>query len=83
MSAVVKAKKIPNLPAANSVAAADLFVIEKVGASSNVTSYIAGTDLRKSICFGPYADDAAANSAGIAIREMYYTAAGVVKVRLT
>jgi hypothetical protein len=83
MAAVVKAKKIPELPAANSVANVDLIVIEKVGISANTTSYITGTNFRKAMCRGPYADDPTANSAGVAVGEMYYNSSGVVKVRLT
>lgn len=83
MSTVVKAKKIPDLPPTTSVANVDLIIIEKVGASSNTTSYITGTNFRKAMCRGPYVDDPTAAAAGVAIGEMYYDSTGVVKVRLT
>jgi len=82
MSTVVKAKKIPELPAANSVANVDLIVVENIGASSNTTSYITGANFRKAMCRGPYNDYASASNAGVALGEMYYNASGVVKVRI-
>jgi hypothetical protein len=38
--------------------------------------------LRKAIFQGPFADDTAANTGGVALGQAYYTAAGVVKVRI-
>ena len=76
-------KKLLELPAfaANTIAIGDLWLIEDVsaGITKTANSTIVGVYLSPR---GPYADDAAANSAGVAVGRMYYTAAGTVKVRL-
>ena len=77
-----RARKVPDLPSANSINAADYFIIEKVSGGSSVTSKISGTNLKKTVLSGPYGTDAMANTNGVAIGEMYYTPEGVVKVRL-
>ena len=42
-----------------------------------------GANLRKTIVQGPFANDATANTGGVLVSQLYYTAAGDVKVRLT
>lgn len=79
-----RAKKIPELTAKTTLANNDLIIVEAVANSTvSTTSKMTATNLRKAMVRGPYANDTAANSAGIAVGEMYYTAAGDVKVRLT
>jgi len=79
-----RAKKITELTsigtANTSIASGDLFIIEDV--SANTTKSATLSTLRKAIVQGPHADDTAANTAGVALGQIYYTAAGVVKVRI-
>jgi hypothetical protein len=79
-----RAKKITELTsigtANTSIASGDIFIIEDV--SANATKSATLSTLRKAIVQGPYTDDAAANTAGVALGQLYYTAAGVVKVRI-
>lgn len=78
-----RARKVPELPGANNVAATDLFIIEKVSGNTTITSKISGTNVKKSMVKGPYPNDSTAASYGVQTGEMYYTADGSVKVRLT
>lgn len=78
-----RARKVPEFPTSNTVSSSDWFIIEKVGANTSTTSKISGTSVRKQMVRGPYTNDQTANTAGVAIGEMYYTPAGDVKVRLT
>jgi len=79
-----RAKKITELTsigtANTSIVSGDIFIVEDV--SANTTKSATLSTLRKAIVQGPYADDSAANTAGVALGELYYTAAGVVKVRI-
>jgi hypothetical protein len=79
-----RAKKITELTsigtANTSIASGDIFIIEDV--SANATKSATLSTLRKAIVQGPYTDDAAANTAGVVLGQLYYTAAGVVKVRI-
>lgn len=79
-----RAKKITELTsigtANTSVASGDIFVVVDVSANSTKSATL--STLRKAIVQGPYADDTAANTAGVALGQLYYTAAGVVKVRI-
>lgn len=79
-----RAKKIPELTsigtANTSIASGDLFIIEDVSANTTKTGTL--STLRKAIVQGPYADDTAANTGGVVLGQLYYTAAGVVKVRI-
>lgn len=77
-----RARKVPELPGANTIVSADLFVIEKVSGNTSTTSKISGTNLRKAMVRGPYATDSVAGEGGVAIGEMYYAPDGSVKVRL-
>ena len=78
------AKKIPELTsigtANTSIASGDLFVVEDV--SANTTKNATLSTLRKAIVQGPYANNTAANTGGVALGQLYYTAAGDVKVRI-
>lgn len=80
-----RAKKISELPsigtANTSVASGDLFPV--VDVSANTTKYSTLSTLRKAVVQGPYANDAAANTAGVELGQLYYTAAGDVKVRIS
>lgn len=79
-----RAKKITELTsigtANTSIASGDLFIIEDVSANSTKSATL--STLRKAIVQGPYADDTAANTAGVVLGQLYYTAAGDVKVRI-
>ena len=79
-----RAKKITELPtigtANTSIASGDLFIVEDV--SANTTKSATLSTLREAIVQGPYADDAAANTGGVALGQLYYTDAGGVKVRI-
>jgi hypothetical protein len=79
-----RAKKITELTsigtANTSIASGDIFIVEDI--SANTTKSATLSTLRKAIVQGPYADDTAANTAGVALGQLYYTAAGVVKVRI-
>lgn len=80
-------KKIPELSAlaANNIAGGDLFIVEDVSAgntkSANATVLIQffGNNIALR---GPYVNDAAANTAGVAVGTLYYTTDGTAKVRL-
>ena len=79
-----RAKKITELTsigtANTSIASGDIFIVEDV--SANTTKSATLSTLRKAIVQGPYAEDTAANAASVALGQLYYTAAGVVKVRI-
>lgn len=79
-----RAKKITELTsigtANNSIAGGDIFIVEDISANSTKSATL--STLRKAIVQGPYADDSAANTAGVALGQLYFTAAGVVKVRI-
>lgn len=77
-----RARKVPELIANTTVTTNDLFIIEKVVGNTSTTCKITGTNLRKAMVQGPFADDSAANTGGVSIGELYYTSAGDVKVRL-
>lgn len=83
-----RARKIPELPAANTIANADLLVVEKVSGNTSTTSKLSGSSFVSQVktimaVRGPFASDLAANNGGVAVGELYYTVAGDVKVRLT
>lgn len=79
-----RAKKINELPligtANTSIASGDRFIVDDV--SANTTKYAELSTLRKAIVQGPFADDTAAAVGGVILGQLYYTAAGVVKVRI-
>jgi hypothetical protein len=79
-----RAKKITELTsigtANTSIVSGDIFVVEDV--SANTTKSATLSTLRKAIVQGPYADDTAANTAGVELGQLYYTSEGVVKVRI-
>lgn len=77
-----RARKVIELPAANTVASADLFIIEKVSANGTITSKITGGNVRKQMVRGPYSNNSTAATGGVLVGEMYYTDDGSVKVRL-
>lgn len=79
-----RAKKITELTsigtANTSIASGDIFIVEDI--SANTTKSATLSTLRKAIVQGPYADDTAANTAGVVLGQLYYTADGTVKVRI-
>lgn len=79
-----RAKKITELTsigtANSSIASGDLFIIEDVSANNTKSATL--STLRKAIFQGPYANDAVANTNGVALGQAYFTAQGDVKVRL-
>lgn len=74
-----KAKVIVELPAMASVVKEDLLVVHDV--SANITSKANVSVLIKSLVVGPYANDAVAAAANVAVSELYYNANGVVYIR--
>lgn len=80
-----RAKKITELTsigtANNSIASGDIFIVEDI--SANATKSATLSTVRKAIFQGPYADDSAANTGGVALGQAYYTDDGSVKVRIT
>lgn len=80
-----RAKKITEFTsigtANTSIVSGDLFIVEDISANSTKSATLA--TLRKAIVQGPYANDSAANTAGVQLGQLYYTATGDVKVRLT
>lgn len=78
-----RARKVPDLVSTNTVSTTDLFIIEQVSGANSTTKSISGGNLRKAMARGPYANDSVANTNSIAVGEMYYTAAGDVKVRIS
>jgi len=79
-----RAKKITELTsigtANSSIATGDIFIVEDVSANSTKSATL--STLRKAIVQGPYANDSAANTGGVALGQLYYTAAGFVQVRI-
>ena len=79
-----RAKKITELTsigtANTSIASGDIFIVEDI--SANTTKSATLSTIRKAIFQGPYVNDAAANAAGVALGQPYYTADGSVKVRI-
>lgn len=79
-----RAKKITELTsigtANTSIASGDIFIIEDV--SANTTKSATLSTLRKAVVQGPYANDSTANTGGVALGQLYYTADGTVKVRI-
>lgn len=63
------------LPVANATVTGVIKIGKNLIAYSNGVTYVQVT--------GPYADDETANTAGITVGQLYYTAAGAVKIRLT
>jgi hypothetical protein len=80
-----RAKKITELTsigtANTSIASGDIFIVEDISANTTTASTL--STLRKAIFQGPYANDTAANTAGVALGQAYYTSDGSVKVRIT
>ncbi len=79
-----RAKKITELTsigtANTSIASGDIFIVEDI--SANTTKSATLSTLRKAVVQGPYANDATANTGGVALGQLYYTADGTVKVRI-
>jgi hypothetical protein len=79
-----RAKKLTELTSIGTsntaIASGDIFIIEDVSANTTKSGTMA--TLRKNIVQGPYANDSVANTNGVALGELYYTAAGDVKVRI-
>lgn len=76
-----KIRELGNGTELTALAAGDCFVVDDI--SANTTKFTTLSTIRKSVILGPYADDAAANTAGVAVGQPYYQADGVVKVRIT
>ena len=80
------AKKITELNATNTVSNSDLLIVETNPSTSSATRKITIENFVSSVSSnipGPYADDATANTNGVAVSELYYNSSGVVKIRLT
>lgn len=78
------AKRVSELPTANTIGSSDrlLFLYNaNTGAPSART--ITVSNFTTNLISGPYASDAAANTAGVPLKGLYYDASGYVKIRLT
>ena len=85
------AKKVSELPIANSAAATDRILLLKdpAGAASSrtitVNNFIAnvGLNILGLSIPGPFANDLAANTGSIPVKGLYYDDSGTIKLRLT
>lgn len=78
------ARKVSELPTANTVASSDRLVFlynANTGAPSTRT--ITVSNFTTNLVSGPYASDSAANTAGVPLKGLYYDSSGNVKIRLT
>lgn len=80
-------KIYPDLSPVITISNNDLFIVEVVtGANTSNTHVVSANNLAKYISGhlkGPYANDAAANTAGVPVNSFYYDSTGTVKIRLT
>lgn len=76
-----RAKTILELPLASGIDANDRIIVHDV--SSNTTKQAPKSLLQTSLFAGPYANDAVANTSGVAVGAPYYNANGAVFVRVT
>lgn len=79
---MAESKKVIELPVITALSSNDRIVVEQIGSNSSTTSTISADNLRKQIIRGPYINDSVANTAGVAVGQLYYTATGDAKVRL-
>ena len=78
------ARKTSELPTANTIGRSDRLVfLYQANTSAPSTRTIAVSNFTTNLVSGPYANDSAANSAGVPVKGMYYDSTGVVRVRLT
>ena len=79
-----RAKKLTELTsigtANTSIASGDIFIVEDISANTTKSATLA--TLRKAVVQGPFANDSAANTAGVQLGQLYFTADGTVKVRI-
>ena len=93
-----RAKKISELTAHTNAPANNLLVIvHQPGLANNETRKISLTNFFANVAAnvsftgkvstpgisGPYASDAAANTAGVPVKGLYYDSTGAIKIRLT
>lgn len=78
------AKKTSELATANTIASSDRLVfLYQANSSAPSTRTITVRNFTTNLVSGPYASDAAANTAGVPLNGLYYDASGNVKIRLT
>lgn len=79
-----RAKKITELTsigtANTSIVSGDMFIVEDISANSTKSATL--STLRKAVVQGPFNNDAAANTAGVQLGQLYYNQYGDVKVRI-
>lgn len=76
-----KIRELGNGTELTALAADDAFIVDD--ASAGNTRYTSLGTIRKYVIVGPFANDAAANTGGVAVGQPYYTSSGDVKVRIT
>lgn len=77
-------KKVIELPVFTSLTANDRILVEQVSSNSSITGTSSIETLRRFVIKGgPFANDAVANTGGVQVGQLYYTADGSVKIRLT
>jgi hypothetical protein len=74
--------KISDLPIANSIATGDRLVLYRPNSGTSVRT-ISFSNIYKSTILGPFANNTAANTGGVALNSLYYDSSGNVKIRLT
>lgn len=78
------AKKTSELPTANTIGSSDRLVfLYQANTSAPSTRTITVSHFTTNLVSGPYASDAAANTAGVPLKGLYYDSTGSVKIRLT
>jgi hypothetical protein len=75
-----RSKTITELPVLTSFDANDRIIVHDY--SANTTKQATKAVVQVGLFSGPYANDAAANTAGVIVGQPYYNANGVVYVRL-
>lgn len=84
--AVRRPRKMIEFPLATDLANGDLILIDKViSANTTKTMCIKAEDFNKTnlIISGPFEDDIEAGNNGVLLGNLYYTASGDVKLKLT
>lgn len=77
-------KKVIELPVFTALQANDRIIVEQVAANSSITGTTSIETMRRFLVKGgPFANDATANTGGVQVGQLYYTADGTVKIRLT
>jgi len=76
-------KKVSELPQASNVASTDrVMVLRDPSGTPSVRTITVNNFISSITIPGPYTNDTAANTAGIALGHLYYDTTGTVKIRI-